>query len=192
MPPILCRSRPRAARAAGFTYLALLFWLAISGVGLAALGQAWHLDTRRAREEELLFRAGEYARALGSYKAWHRRYPSSLQQLVDDRQGTRVLRHLRQLYPDPITGSADWGLERNPAGQIQAIFSNSDAYFVRPPPGSDEAPRYREVVFPALVPARPPFGAPAAMERGADDAAGSAAVQSRLPGQSTTPLTMPR
>lgn len=138
----------------GFTYLALLFWLAIAGVGLAALGQAWHMKARREREEELQFRGTEYARALGSYAAWHAgRYPKTLDDLLEDREGPQVLRHLRRAYADPITGHREWGLVRNEFDGIEAVYSLSDARLVR---SIDGVSTYREWQFAAIAPGKAP------------------------------------
>ena len=102
---------PIGSRAGGFTYLLLLFALAIGGAGLAALGGAWATATQRGKEAELLFRGGEFSRAFASYQrstpAGVSAFPGSLEELLDDRRAALPARHLRRLYADPFTGSAD-------------------------------------------------------------------------------------
>jgi type II secretory pathway pseudopilin PulG len=137
-------------RRRGFSYLVLLFWIAISGVVLAALGQSWSLDARRAREKELAFRGREYALALGSYSAAQGKYPEQLSDLLEDRGKGDLKRHLRRLYPDPITGSGEWGLERDDKGGIVAVYSLSTLPLVR---RKDEVRTYRQWVFRAQLPA---------------------------------------
>ena len=40
-------------------------------------------------------------------------------------RAVQVLRHLRQIYPDPITGTTQWGLIRLPDGGIVGVYSLS-------------------------------------------------------------------
>jgi len=102
-------------RAQGFSYLGLLFFVAITAAALAALGQAWSTAAQRERERELAFRGGEIARAIESYaKAVPPQsglnYPTRWEDLLEDRRGAKTRHHLRRLYADPFTGKADWVL----------------------------------------------------------------------------------
>jgi type II secretory pathway pseudopilin PulG len=112
----------------GFTYLGLLFAVAFVGLMLAGTGEVWHLAAKREREEQLLFVGRAFARALVSYRdatpvGRPAESPRQLEDLVEDRRhGHEVRRHLRRLYADPMTGSADWGLVRAGDG-IVAIHS---------------------------------------------------------------------
>lgn len=127
----------RAARARGFTYLGLLFIVAITGAALAALGQQWQTAAQRERERELEFRGRAIVRAIESYMAADPanpgRYPSRLDDLVVDMRTVRAKHHLRQLYADPFTGQADWVLIA-PPGQpegIRGVRSRSDRPLLR-------------------------------------------------------------
>lgn len=98
----------------GFTYLLLLFTLALGGVALAALGESERLRVQREREVELKFRGQAIADALARYAD---RTPvgslplaPNLEALLVDKRFPTVQRHLRQLYADPFTGRADWEL----------------------------------------------------------------------------------
>jgi type II secretory pathway pseudopilin PulG len=115
-----CRQR-------GFTYLLLLFVLALLGAGLATLGQRWQTLAQRERETELLFRAGEIRRALQSYIAASPdgALPRSLDPLLEDRRSDPPRYHLRRLYADPFTGRADWLLLRQADGGILGLSSRS-------------------------------------------------------------------
>lgn len=121
----------------GFSYLAVLFLVALTAAGLAALGQAWSTAVQREKERELEFRGKAIADAIASYQhaapTGPAAYPSSLDDLLDDRRGPHVRRHLRRLYVDPFTGAADWVLVADPANprQFRAIHSRSDAVLLR-------------------------------------------------------------
>lgn len=95
----------------GFTYLLLLFILAIGGIGLAALGEQARTRALREQEAELQFRGAEIARAIASYvdasPAGSRTLPRSVDDLLEDRRSGRPVRHLRQLRADPV-GGGDW------------------------------------------------------------------------------------
>lgn len=101
-----------AAGQRGFTYLWLLFVLALGGVALAALGEREQTRQLREREAELRFRGEAIAAALGRYAQatplGHLPLPQRLDDLLTDRRFPKPQRHLRQLYADPFTGQADW------------------------------------------------------------------------------------
>jgi type II secretory pathway pseudopilin PulG len=113
---------------AGFTLLAVLFMVAALGVGLAALGHVWETHARREKEAELLFVGHQYRRAIEAYylatPGPDRTYPKSLEDLLLDRRFPQVVRHLRRLYPDPITGKGEWGLVKEGQG-IKGVHSLS-------------------------------------------------------------------
>jgi len=98
----------------GYTYLGLLFLLAIVGAVLARYGEVEATIGQRERERELLFRGFEIKRAIESYArttpAGTGRWPTSLQDLVVDRRHADPKYHLRRAYVDPFTRQADWVL----------------------------------------------------------------------------------
>jgi len=126
-----------AAAQHGFSYLAVLFLVALTAAGLAALGQAWSTAVQREKERELEFRGGEIARAIASYQrastTGPASYPTSLEDLLEDRRGPRVRRHLRRLYVDPFTGAPDWVLVADPANprQFRAVHSRAEVPLLR-------------------------------------------------------------
>jgi type II secretory pathway pseudopilin PulG len=85
--------------------------LVIMGIATAALGPVWHTEVLREKEEELLFRLGQYRQAIAQYRAARGRPPRELKDLLEDRGQLQVRRYLRRLYKDPITGKDDWKLE---------------------------------------------------------------------------------
>jgi type II secretory pathway pseudopilin PulG len=140
----------------GFTYFMLLWWVALSGIMLAALSQQWAFERRREKEAEMVARAQEITSAIAAYRqavptgAW----PHSLQDLVEDRRGPRTLRHLRRIWVDPLTGRADWGLVRHspppgnggaaPAeGGIQGVYSRAPGTPIRAPAGTKTYDEWR-------------------------------------------------
>lgn len=155
-----------ARGARGFTYLALLWWVAISGVMLAALGTQWKLEATRQREAELVFRGEQIKEALASYQAGtplgRPTSPALLSDLLDDRRTDPPRRHLRRLWPDPVTGRA-WGLLRTKDGRVRGVYSDSGRHPLSAPEGIGT---YREWLFD--VPA-----APAAPNESAASAASS-------------------
>lgn len=129
--------RPKAAHARqanqvqanrGWTYLMLLWWVAISGVMLMALGRSWSLEAQRQREAELVFRGEQIRAALVAYSKAGQpagQFPASLDALLEDKRGPAVQRHLRKLWPDPITGHTEWGLVRDENDGIRGVYSLS-------------------------------------------------------------------
>jgi len=117
-------------RQAGFTYLALLFTVAIASMVLAATGTLWSVEAQREREVELLFVGNQFRQAIRSYyeqsPGMQKRYPMSLDELVTDNRYLGVKRHLRQIYMDPITGRSEWGMLMAPEGGIMGVHSLSD------------------------------------------------------------------
>ena len=106
-----------------------LFLVALIGVGLAATGTAWSEKSRRDKEVELIRVGSVYAKAIASYYAKApgsvKRYPTSLSDLIEDRRFVGTHRHLRQLYVDPMTNNANWGLVRADDGGIRGVYSLS-------------------------------------------------------------------
>ncbi len=121
---------PTCKRQTGFTLLVLLFLLAGFGVAMAALGTLWHTHVQREKEAELLFVGDQYRLALESYRASRKTgeptAPKTLTVLLEDYRDSRLTRHLRKLYRDPVTGSDEWGLDRDAQGGITAVYSHSE------------------------------------------------------------------
>lgn len=120
----------------GFTYLGVLFFVAITAAALAALGQAWSTAAQRERERELEFRGGEIARAILSYRQAlpeRPQSPASLEDLLEDRRGIKTRHHLRRAYLDPFTGQADWVLvaDETDTRRFNAVHSRSATPLLR-------------------------------------------------------------
>lgn len=116
-------------RSEGFTYLTVMFVVAILLGGLAIVGEVWETQTRREKEAELLFIGNQYRRAIGlfyeSTPGGVKRYPRSLEELVKDPRTPTTQRYLRKLYPDPVTGK-EWVAIKGADGGVQGVHSASE------------------------------------------------------------------
>lgn len=126
-------------RTGGFTYLMLLWWVALSGLMLAALAQSWMLDARRAREAELVWRGEQFRLAIEAYASvpvgeGQSQLPRRLEDLLEDRRSGELQRHLKRIWPDPMTGRIEWGLVREGDG-ITGVHSLSTARPLNAPEG---------------------------------------------------------
>jgi type II secretory pathway pseudopilin PulG len=125
------RSLPATTCQSGFTLLGLLFLVAIMGMSLAAAGTLWHTASQRQKEQELLFVGDQYRRAIESF--WNmplpagtpRRLPENFDELIEDPRFPQTVRHLRRIYPDPMTRSAEWGVVKAQDGGIAGVYSLS-------------------------------------------------------------------
>lgn len=97
--------------ARGAIYPVLLISILVIGVATAGVAELWSTQVKREKEEELLFRLGEFRRAIVRYRADHNRLPKELKDLLEDRTRLQTRRYLRRIYPDPLTGKADWKLD---------------------------------------------------------------------------------
>ena len=129
------RRRPHLRAERGFTYVLLLFSVALMGAGLAALGTQWQVAAQREREAELLFRGLQIRDALQRYHALTpagaRPLPLALDELLVDQRALAPRHHLRRLYADPFSGQADWALLRLADGGIVGVHSRSQRTALR-------------------------------------------------------------
>lgn len=120
---------PACRQQTGFTYLGVLFLVALMGLGLSGAFEVWATSAQRARERDLLWIGSQYARALQAYYVQSpgtRQYPLKLDELVEDKRFPSTRHHLRKLYPDPITLSSEWGLIKTQDNRIAGIYSKSE------------------------------------------------------------------
>lgn len=101
------RRPPRHAEG-GLVLLALLLFIALATLATGLAAEVWATTRQRDREAELLFAGDQYRRAIESY--WRatpggaKVLPGSLEVLLNDDRFPVPVQHLRQLYPDPVTG----------------------------------------------------------------------------------------
>ncbi len=165
---------PSPHRVRGFTYLGLLFLVAAGAAALSTLGMRWTTAVQRDKEQELIFRGHQIARAIAAYRAapgadGKPAWPRQLEELVEDRRGIKPRHHLRRLYADPFTGQPDWVLLTASDGSLRGVRSRSDvkAFLTEGLDASapDRPPRVSDRRFMATAsapgPARPASSAPA-------------------------------
>lgn len=109
--------------------MGVLVAVVILGLMSGIAGASWKTIVQRAKEEELLWRGNQYRKAIESYyqsvqAGTAAALPTALDALVKDSRSVATQRHLRKLYPDPITGE-DWVLVKDPAGKIIGVRSSS-------------------------------------------------------------------
>ncbi len=82
--------------------VALLVAIAVSGVLISVALPVWRTAIQREREEELVFRGRQYARAIQLYqRKYANAYPPTIEVLVEQR-------FLRKQYKDPVNKNADF------------------------------------------------------------------------------------
>lgn len=177
--PPFTRRRPGVRHGRGVMLLALLISLALSGIALMGAVDVWTLQRQREREKQLLFAGDQYRQAIRRYyyaapAGTPRTLPVSLELLLEDDRYPIPVRHLRRLYPDPITGQAEWGQLR--AGdRIAGVYSRSEALPVKQAGFSpaDEnftgRTRYKEWVFSFAGASGASGGVPPAANKKADE-----------------------
>jgi type II secretory pathway pseudopilin PulG len=111
--------------------LILLMVLTILLISLTVALPDVYTAGQREREEELIFRGNEYARAILFYRRQFNHYPTSVKELVKKTNGFRFLRHA---YTDPMTRSGKWRfIHANAAGVV------IDSKILAPPQVSNPA-----------------------------------------------------
>jgi type II secretory pathway pseudopilin PulG len=170
--------RQTGFRQAGFTYLTVMFIIAILLGGLAIVGETWETSARREKEAELLFIGNQYRRAIGLYYLATpgpiKMYPRQIEDLLKDPRQPSTMRHLRKLFPDPMTGK-EFVVIKGADGGVQGVASSSEI-----PPLKVANFRVRDAIFEGAQKYSewkfihtPP---PAAVAPGAKPAAGAAAT----------------
>ena len=85
-------------------------------ISLTVVLPSVYTEAQREREEELMFRGNEYARAIALFHNRFNRYPSSVDELMKKTNG---IRFLRRAYKDPMTKSGNWRfIHVNGAGML--------------------------------------------------------------------------
>ena len=109
--------------------MGVLVAVMILGLMSGIAGSTWQTIVQRAKEQELLWRGNQYRQAIESYYKVAQGgasglLPSNLDALLKDPRSLSPVRHLRKLFPDPITGE-DWVLVKDPSGKISGVRSSS-------------------------------------------------------------------
>jgi type II secretory pathway pseudopilin PulG len=175
-----------ASRQSGFTYVLLLWWVAISGVMLAALGEQWMMASRREREAEMVYRAEQIKQAIQAYNqatpAGKQPWPQRMEDLLEDRRGVTMKRHLRQKWDDPMARQDKWGEIRSGAF-LKGVYSLAKGAPIHAPPTITSYKAWR---FEA---AAPPASASGAASGLATSAATAATPATPGVGETAAPLS---
>lgn len=113
----------------GVMLLALMIFLTILGLVVAKTTEVWSTTLTREREQELLFVGEQYRKAIEKYyyatPGTKKVLPATLEELVQDDRFPKPMRHLRQLYQDPMQSDDTWGVMRQNS-KIVGVYSLSD------------------------------------------------------------------
>lgn len=120
--------RSRGPRDRGYALLIIMMLATILLISLTAALPSIYVAGQREREEELIFRGTEYARAIALYRRQFGRYPTSVDDLL---KRTNGIRFLRRAYPDPMSRKGKWRF-------IHADVNGAllDSRTVSPPPSA--------------------------------------------------------
>ena len=127
LPAPACPESPLANRApiaarrhqhqSGYLLLAVLLVMALVIIAATIEAPRMVQQIKRDREEEMIHRGTEYARAVKKFYKKFGRYPTTLEQL----DNTNQLRFLRKHYKDPLTKDGKWKLLNY--GDIQTLLN---------------------------------------------------------------------
>ncbi len=132
--PLLSSAACRSPRSRGYALLVLMMMVTILLISLTAALPSIYVAGQREREEELIFRGTEYARAIGLFRRRFQRFPTSVEELLN----TNGIRFLRRAYPDPMSRSGKWRfIHADATGAL--IDSETQALAV--PPAGEQSKR---------------------------------------------------
>ena len=105
-------------RQAGYVLLMMMLFVALMAIAALAALPKMEMQVKRDREEEMIHRGAQYARAIRHYVKKFGRYPTS----ISDLEETNNVRFLRKRYKDPITGK-DFRLLH--MGDVQSLMAGA-------------------------------------------------------------------
>lgn len=119
----------------GFTMAAVLAAMLILALATQSVMTYVSQQDVREREADLLRIGQAYAQAIGAYYESSpgnlKRWPRTLDDLTEDKRFVGTRRHIREIYPDPMTRSANWGIVMSEDGGIAGVHSVSTAQPIR-------------------------------------------------------------
>ena len=116
MRPIFPAAQRRRGEG-GYLLLAVLLLMAFMIIAATIEAPRIVQQIKRDREEEMIHRGTQYARAIKKFYKKFGRYPANLEQL----DNTNQIRFLRQHYKDPLTKDGKWKLLSY--GDIQTLLN---------------------------------------------------------------------
>jgi hypothetical protein len=107
--PLICPSRRNSVGGpgldSGIALLLVMLAATVLLIGLTAVLPSIYLEGQREREQELIFRGTQYARAIAGFHQKFQRYPTSVSDLTKLTSGFRFL---RKEFTDPMTPNGKW------------------------------------------------------------------------------------
>src|SRR5713101_3428295 len=101
------RYTPRHSES-GYALLMVVFFAAVMLISVAVAAPNLLTQDKREKEDELIWRGGQYARAVRFYYRKNGRFPQSLEELT---QAHNQIRFLRKPYKDPMNNEdGSWRL----------------------------------------------------------------------------------
>ena len=97
------RSREASAET-GYVLLIVMMMATLLLISLAAAAPSIYVEGQREKEQELIFRGEQYARAIELFHQQFKRYPTSVKELLH----TNNMSFLRRPFRDPMTKSGKW------------------------------------------------------------------------------------
>jgi type II secretory pathway pseudopilin PulG len=128
-------------RTAGFTLVGVVVFIAVLTILVAAIGPSVYAVQQRDKEEELIFRGRQYARAIGLFQRRFGRLPTSMKELEQSRPHT-----LRKRYKEPMCNCDEWHLifagtpEATPPGSGPTMLQLTPRIGLTPGFGSPNQP----------------------------------------------------
>src|SRR3954470_291742 len=102
--PMLSPRRNRRRSQSGYLLMVLIFMMAVMILAMTAVAPRVAQQVKRDREEEMIHRGAQYARAIKRFYKKFGRYPNTIEQL----ENTNNLRFLRKRYADPMVEDGKW------------------------------------------------------------------------------------
>src|SRR5262245_32725358 len=129
----------RRRRCGGFTYLWAMMAVALLGLVLAQIGPSFAQSAQREREAQLMRIGLAYAQAIERYYHAHlsKQYPERLDQLLLDARFATTVRHIRDLYGDPVNRGEGFAPVRGGDGRVIGVRSQSEISPLRTQPWTD-------------------------------------------------------
>jgi len=106
-------------RDSGHLLLAILLMVALMVIAATAVAPLMVQQMKRDREEEMIHRGTEYARAIKKYYKKFNQYPTTIEQL----ENTNNIRFLRKRYKDPLSKDGKWTMLHYQ--DVAAIFTRA-------------------------------------------------------------------
>ena len=90
-------------RESGYTMVAVVIGMVVMAILLMGVAPSIATIMKREREQELLFRGKQYARAIALFQKRYGRFPTELKELYENRPRT-----IRKLFKEPFCNCMDW------------------------------------------------------------------------------------